>query len=409
MPVFKYIFSFSALVTLAFIVSCNQNSTKTDKEIAAEKKEVDSLAYAFPELSDSIKKELRDTLYQLTNELTPAPQFNGTILVAKNGKIIFERYLGIANEKTGLKISKETPLHVASISKVLTAITVLRLVDQKKIKLDVPVKWYLKDFPYPNVQVRHLLNHRSGIPNYAYFPDSLLPKKTMLSTQGVLRLLKKYNYPLYFEPGTHFSYCNSNFALLALIVEKVTGQSFPKYVKKEIFDPLKMTHSFIASDTVLPKNTALSYNSKGVFQGYNTLDAVYGDKNLYTTPRDMFLLDKALYSDHFLSKKIKDEMMHGYSYEKPGKSNYGLGFRLREEKGKSTFVFHTGWWHGNTGCYAHLVKDNVFMIIISNHYTRTVFSLNRLSFLFGDYPYAPLVDAKENFIQMNDAIEKLKS
>lgn len=399
---FIAIFLLSAIAT-----SCS--GEKNTPNIKAEKtKTIDSFAYQFPNISDSAANELRDSLYHHFKAVVPFENFNGMVLVAKNGKIVYERYLGTANEKTGLKISKETPIHVASISKVITAVTVLRLVDKKLIELDVPVQKYLKDFPYPEVQVRHLLNHRSGLPNYAYFPDSLLPTKNMLSTQGVLRLLKKYKYPLYFPAGSHFSYCNTNFALLALIVEKVTKTSFPKYVKKELFDPLKMTHSFIASDTLLPKGTALSYNSRKEFQGYSTLDAVYGDKNLYTTARDLFLLDKALYSDNFLSAKMKKEMMRGYSYEKPGKSNYGLGFRLREEKGKSTFVFHTGWWHGNTGCYAHLVEDNACMIIISNHYTKSVFGINQLSNLFGDYPYAPLIDSKENFVSMEDAIERLK-
>lgn len=403
----KILIPIALLSILIAALSCSGEQTVQAENTKTEVKK-DSLAVEFPELKDSIRESLRDTLYTLFRELTPSREFNGMILVAKNGKIIYERYLGTANEKSGMKISKETPMHVASISKVITAITVLRLVDQKKIKLDVPVTDYLKDFPYPEVEVRHLLNHRSGIPNYAYFPDSLLPKKNMLSNKGVLRLLKKYNYPLYFEPGKHFSYCNSNYALLALIVEQVTDQSFPKHVKETIFDPLKMTHSFIAKDTLLPKNCALSYNSKGEFQGYNTLDGVYGDKNLYTTSRDLFLLDKALYSDNFLSKKVKKQMMQGYSYEKPGKSNYGLGFRLREEKGKSTFIFHTGWWHGNTGCYAHLVDDNTCMIILSNHYTKSVFGINRLSYLFGDYPYAPLIDSKENFVSMDEAITKLK-
>lgn len=399
-----------ALATCILItLSCSENATDTAIENTPVKEEkIDSFAVDFPELHDSTRKELRDTLYALFKTVVPFDRFNGMVLVAKNGKVVYERYLGTANESSGLKVSAETPMHVASISKVITAITVLRLVDQKKIALDVPVKNYLKDFPYPDVQVRHLLNHRSGLPNYAYFPDSLLPQKNMLSTQGVLRLLKKHNYPTYFPPGTHFSYCNTNYALLALIVEKVTNTSFPKYVKKTLFEPLKMTHSFIASDTLLPKNAARSYDSKREFQEYNTLDAVYGDKNLYTTVRDLLLLDKALYSDNFLSKATKKEMMRGYSYEKPGKSNYGLGFRLREEKGKSTFVFHTGWWHGNTGCYAHLVEDNVCMIIISNHYTKSVFGINQLSNLFGDYPYAPLIDPKENFITMDDAIQQMK-
>ncbi len=407
MKLFRWTFFLTFLSICTLSISCENNKAKTDN--APKKVEVvDSFAHKFPSISDSTTKELRDSLYALFKTVVPFENFNGMVLVAKNGKIVYERYLGKANEKTGLNISKETPIHVASISKVITAVTVLRLVDQKLIELDVPVTKYLKDFPYKDVKVRHLLNHRSGIPNYAYFPDSLLPSKNMLSTQGVLRLLKKYNYPQYFPSGTHFSYCNSNYALLALIVEKVTKTPFPKYVKQTLFDPLKMTHSFIASDTILPKNAALSYNSKKEFQEYNTLDAVYGDKNLYTTARDLFLLDKALYSDNFLSEKVKKEMMRGYSYEKAGKSNYGLGFRLREEKGKSTFIFHTGWWHGNTGCYAHMVEDNACMIIISNHYTKSVFGINQLSNLFGDYPYAPLIDSKENFVSMEDAIERLK-
>jgi hypothetical protein len=121
----------------------------------------------------------------------------------------------------------------------------------------------------------------------------------------------------------------------------------------------------------------------------------------------LYKLDKATYSNNFLSKKARKEIFKGYSYENPGKSNYGLGFRLREEKGKKTIFFHTVWWHGNTGCYATLRKDTVCMIVLSNQYTKKVFSINSLSLIFGDYCVSPLIDQKENFIDPKTAKDKL--
>lgn len=316
--------------------------------------------------------------------------FHGMFLVAKNGEIIFERYQGIANEATDLRFSPETPTHVASISKTITAVAVLRLIDQDSIQLDEDIRTYLPEIPYTGITVRMLLNHRSGIPYYGYFTKEMCPPNLKLTNKGVLSILKKFRPKLYFPSNTQFAYCNTNYALLALIIEKVTGKSYPKVIQELIFDPLKMKHSFIMTANVKNDQRALSYNSKGVFQEETNLDGVYGDKNLYTTARDLLRFDNGTYASDFLSKAMKREMFKGYSYENPGKANYGLGIRIREEQGKSTFFFHTGWWHGNTACYASMRKDTVCMIIISNHYTRKVFGINRLSMAFGNYPFASL-------------------
>ncbi len=362
----------------------------------------------FLPLNDSLRKLYRDSVDSYFSKLIVEENFNGMFLVAKNGKIIYERYMGVANEETGEQFRYDTPMHVASISKVITATMVLRLVDQKKLKLDDPLNKYITDFPYPEISVRMCLNHRTGLPYYGYYPDSLIPKGKLLTNQGVLELLKAHHYPLYFPANTQFSYCNTNYAMLALLIEKITKKPFPQVIQEEIFDPLRMTHSYIKTDTILPANFARSYDSRGNFERWNEFDGIYGDKNMYTTAHDLLKFDKALYSGKFVSKAMKLQMMMGYSYEHPGKSNYGLGFRLREEAGKSTFIFHTGWWHGNTGCYARLQKDSVCIIIISNHYTKRVFGINQLSMLFGNYPFAPLIDTKENFMSVEDAKEKLR-
>ncbi len=333
-----------------------------------------------------------------------ADDFNGMFLVAKNGEIVYERYKGLANEQFNQRVDKHTPLHVASISKVVTAMIICKLADSNLVVLDKDIRSYLPEIMYDGITVRMLLNHRSGIPYYGYFPYTIWPATKNLTNGKIVQLLNTYKMPLYFPPNSQFSYCNTNYVLLALIAERITHKKFPALAKEMIFEPLKMTDSFINDGSQNSDSLARSYDSKNRLEPFTNLDGVYGDKNLYTTARDLLKLDKATYSAAFLSDSIKKQMFRGYSYERKGKSNYGLGYRMREDKGKSTLFFHTGWWHGNTGCYASLRKDTICMIIISNHYTKKVFGINRLSTLFGNYPYEPLIDTKENFIKPNDAI-----
>lgn len=332
-----------------------------------------------------------------------APDFNGMFLVAKNGEIVYERYKGLANHQFKQCIDKHTPLHVASISKVVTAIVICKLADSNLIVLDKDIRSYLPEIMYSGITVRMLLNHRSGIPYYGYFPYSVWPATKTLTNQKIVQLLNTYKIPLYFTPNSQFSYCNTNYVLLALIAERITNNKFPVLAKKIVFNSLKMTDSFINDGSKNSDSLTRSYNAKNVLEPFTNLDCVYGDKNLYTTARDLLKLDKATYSNAFLSDSIKKEIFRGYSYEHKRKSNYGLGYRIREDKGKSTLFFHTGWWHGNTGCYASLRQDTICMIIISNHYTKKVFGINRLFTLFGNYPYEPLIDPNENFIKPNIA------
>lgn len=344
----------------------------------------------FQPLPKGYARRHRDSIHAFFYDQLQLSSFHGMFLIAKNGEIIFEQYRGMANEKNNLKFSPETPVHVASISKVVTAVAVLRLVDQKKIRLDEDIRNYLPEIPYEGITVRMLLNHRSGIPYYGYFPKEISPPEIPMTNDRVLEILKTHRPKLYFPSNTQFAYCNTNYALLALIIEKVSEKSFPEAMRELIFEPLKMKHSFIFEPGKAVEKRALSYNSRGVLQAETQLDQVYGDKNLYTTVRDLLRFDSGTYSHAFLSKRMKAEMFKGYSYERPGKANYGLGIRMKEVPGKSAFFFHTGWWHGNTGCYASMRADTVCMIILSNHYSRKVFGINRLSLAFGNYPFEPL-------------------
>ncbi len=397
---------FTALFVFLFLLFSCQTETMSTKKAGSQKASGEFRFPKFNPVPKSFVPHYYDSISQFYRDRI-APDFNGMFLVAKNGEIVYERYKGMANHQFNRRVDKHTPLHVASISKVVTAMVICKLADSNLVVLDKDIRSYLPEIMYEGITVRMLLNHRSGIPYYGYFPYSIWPANKNLTNQKIVQLLNAYKMPLYFPPNSQFSYCNTNYALLALIAERITHKKFPALAKKMIFDPLKMTDSFINDGSQNSDSLARSYDSRNRLEPFTNLDGVYGDKNLYTTARDLLKLDKATYSNAFLSDSIKKQIFRGYSYEHKGKSNYGLGYRMREDKGKSTLFFHTGWWHGNTGCYASLRQDTICMVIISNHYTKKVFSINHLSVLFGNYPYEPLIDTKENFIKPNAAIRQM--
>lgn len=383
----KKYFLYTISLSILLLFACNRSANKKRTHAANKIQKEQSF---LPEIRKPSKKYIRKkkkVIDKFYNQYLDPKRFSGQFLVAKNGHVLYYRSNGYANYKTKEKITASTPLHVASVSKVATSLAVLRLVSQKKILLDADVRRYLPDLPYKDVTVRMLLNHRSGIPYYGYFTFETWPLGKTMHNKDMLLLMKKHKFPLNFPPDTKFAYCNTNYALLALIIEKVTGEKFPEAMKELIFEPLKMRNTFVLGYNADRTKISQSYNSKHVNQEFDYLDAIYGDKNMYTTAYDILQLDRGTYSELFLPDSLRQQLYKGYSYEYDGTNNYGLGIRLKESPGKSTFYFHSGWWHGNTACYATLRDDNVCIIALSNVYTQNVWRISRLSLEFGDYPF----------------------
>ena len=384
-----FVYPMKHLIYFLFYLLLITNSSCTYNNEMSTKSALDIPKYTpkFNGISKQYITNKRKHIYPFYNQILGNDKFNGMFLVAKNGKIIFEKvngYLDYANHK---KLKVNTSIHLASISKSVTAIAIMRLVDNKELTLEEDVRKYLPIFPYKGITIRMLLTHRSGVPYYGYFADRIWDHSKKMTNQDVLRLLNKLVPPLNFPSGTHFAYCNTNFALLALVIEKVTGVKFPKAMKTLVFDPLKMSNSFILDTPDKINEISPSYNSRFQIQAVDFLDGIYGDKNMYSTARDLLKMDIATYSTDFLSKKAREEIYKGYSYENPGTRNYGLGIRMVEVPDKKPYFFHTGWWHGNTGCYATLRGDTVCIIALSNAYTRSVYQVHRLTEMFEGYPF----------------------
>jgi CubicO group peptidase (beta-lactamase class C family) len=299
--------------------------------------------------------------------------FNGGIIIAKNGEILLEDYRGYANFSTKDTITPTTPFHLASISKTFTGMAVLKLVEEHRINLQDTIQHFFPEFPYHNITVKNLLTHRSGLANYAYFMTKDTTFRRRIATnQDMLDFMIKNKPALYGYPDRGFNYCNTNYALLALIVEKVTGQTFPEYMKSTVFGPLDMNNTFVFSKTDIDNyKPSYLFNNRPV--ALEPMDCIYGDKNVYSTPRDMLKWDAAMYNNSFITKATYEEATTPYSNERPSKHNYGMGWRLMMLP-ETKIVYHNGWWHGNNTSFTRFVHDTATVIVIGNRYNRGIYS-----------------------------------
>jgi CubicO group peptidase (beta-lactamase class C family) len=288
-------------------------------------------------------------------------------------------------------------MHLASTSKTFTAVAILRMVQENKLSLGDSLGKFFPGLPYPGITVKMLLNHRSGLPNYVYFvPNSKIwDKKKNVTNADVLTLLYTERPNKSFSPNTRFSYSNTNYVLLALIIEKISGRPFPEYMKTKLFEPLQMHHTYVFTHADSARSTP-SFNYNSSFWENDFLELTVGDKNVYSTPRDLLKWDQALYTDQVISKALQDSAFTPYSLERPSIHNYGLGFRMLLMPNGKKVIYHFGRWHGFNAAFARLMDEKVTIIILGNKFTRAIYDVARLSYdLFGNYMQSRPSDEEE--------------
>ncbi len=313
--------------------------------------------------------------------------YAGGFLLAKDGKVLYEKYVGSIDPISGEQVNANHAFHIASVSKTFTAMLVLKLAEQGKLELDDLFSNYFPAFNYDSVTVRTLLNHRSGLPNYLYFMEDLwLDKTKWVTNADVLDYLIRYKQtlPPTYKADTHFSYCNTNYVLLALLIEKVTGKNYAAYLNKEIVRPLQLSNTFLFS---IPDSNKVikSYTYRNEIIPYTFLDGTYGDKNIFSTPQDLLKWARLLDGNQFLNSVSLTAAYTPYSNERPGTKNYGLGWRMLLYPNDDKIIFHNGWWHGNTSTFMRLPKYGVTIIALNNRLNRVAYKSKILANIF--YPY----------------------
>ncbi|HNQ59658.1 MAG TPA: serine hydrolase domain-containing protein [Bacteroidales bacterium] len=310
-----------------------------------------------------------DTISKTIDGIIHKAHFNGSILVGYKDYVLYENAIGLINLRTNDSLSAETPFQLASVSKSFTALAVLMLVQDSLLDLEDKVKNHIPEFPYPTVTVKHLLNHTSGIPNYFNLATRYWPKNKPMNNEDMLKLLVKHKLRLQFTPGTKFSYSNTGYAVLALLVERVSKTSFNEFLKNRIFIPLGMYHTFTydrqTMDTIA---TALGHRSShpntSLFE-YDPIDEVLGDKSIFSTPADLFQYNQAWTTDILIKENLRKEAFTRATLKNHSTVDYGFGWRFKKIEGKD-IIYHNGLWHGFTATYTRIPDNELTIIILNN-------------------------------------------
>jgi CubicO group peptidase (beta-lactamase class C family) len=291
--------------------------------------------------------------------------FSGAVLIAKGGKIVLSKGYGMANYELDVPNTAQTKFHIASISKTFTAASILILEEKGKLSVRDPLAKFISDYPRGDkITIHHLLTHTSGIPNVNDFSDYEEKSRFPHTLEEIISWFK--DKPLEFKPGEKYSYSNSNYNLLAYIIEKVSGKSYGEFLKENIFEPLGMNntgHDGMAG--TLLKNQAAGYVPAAGSGIENTpyLDwsIKTGNGSLYSTAEDLYKWDRALYTDKILKKNSLNKMFIDYG------NGVGYGWFVGKHLNRQV-VYYNGRSPGFTSYLDRFIDDDACIIILSNNY-----------------------------------------
>ncbi|WP_324679082.1 serine hydrolase [Hymenobacter sp. GOD-10R] len=340
-----------------------------------------------------------DSLFQ---QLARAGRFNGGVLVAEKGRILYQRAFGYANLPTRTPNTVTSRFQVASIAKIFTSTAVLQLWEQGKIKLGDPLVHYLPSFPYPSVTLRHLLTHTSGLPDLELY-DPLVRQhpEHLVTNSDIIPALRAWQPGLYFAPGKKWQYCNTNYILLALLVEKVSQQPFAAYLRRHIFRPARMADTYLRSPAspadarlvtnhLLPtmystvpepvENVQLKDSVRRWHLRFESsgLTGLYGPGQVVSTLPDLLRFDQALSGGKLLRPrtvalaatpaKLNDSttVIGGNTVDFGGPTSYGLGWVVRPDPTGGDIVGHDGYNRGIATMLYRNVQTGQTVILYDN-------------------------------------------
>lgn len=342
-------------------------------------------------MATSAVAQLRERLDSLMQATTQTDQPGAALLVIANNKIVYQKGYGLANVATKATITPETNFRMASVSKQFTAMGILLLEKAGKLSLNDPLLKFFPDFNQPvgkKVQIRHLLTHSSGILDYEAVMSP--NQREQLLDADVLTLIKDRD-SLYFEPGTQFRYSNSAFCLLALIIERVSGQSFATFIRQRIFQPLQMTQSAVYEAGKPIINRAMGYRKEAnrfVFSDQSVTSATKGDGGVYTSLMDYQKWNTALRNGTLLDVKAA-LVRTGQAIPKTPGSYYGAGWFFRQPE--NPVLFHSGSTCGFNNYVVSIPSKQFLMAYFSNKADNKTNAVNVVK-IIADAEYPELAD-----------------
>ncbi|WP_034059134.1 serine hydrolase [Lacinutrix jangbogonensis] len=322
----------------------------------------------------SFGQSKQEQITKLIETYTEYKTFNGSVLVAEQGKVIYKKGFGFANMEWDIPNAPNTKHRLGSITKQFTGMLILQLVEAGKMDLQAPITKYLPDYPKANgdiITIHHLLTHTSGIPNYTAFPGFF--KNDSRDPYTPTEFVKTFSsMDLEFTPGDRFNYSNSAYFLLGALIEKVSGKSYEQMLQENIFTPLNMKNSGFDNHATILKNRATGYQKEGeafVNSNYLDMSIPYAAGSLYSTVEDLYLWDQALYTNKLLSEKSMD-LFFG-NHIKAGSGYYGYGWFMGSEPIGNTeesiaTINHGGGINGFNTLITRALSDKSLIVLLNN-------------------------------------------
>ncbi|WP_454051969.1 serine hydrolase [Clostridium sp. Marseille-Q7071] len=323
----------------------------------------------------------QEKLHNLFMNLAEKKQFNGAILVADGGEIIYKEAFGIADISTSRPLTTDSVFELASVSKPITAMGIMILKEQGKLDYEDFIEKWIPDFPYKGITIRQLLSHTSGLPDYSVLFIEKWNRDKIASNQDVLEMLKKYKPAMYFEPNEKWEYSNTGYVVLALIIEKVTGMSFEEYMDKYIFQPLGMKSSRVYNRRYNKEEIsdyAYGYVYSHQSEKYELpdklagieyvvfLDGMQGDGMISSNVEELFIWDRALYSEKLVTRKTLEEAFAPVYLNNKETFDYGFGWIIDYDNDMGKVVSHSGGWPGYNNYLFRYIDKNKTIIYLCN-------------------------------------------
>ncbi|WP_299122586.1 serine hydrolase [uncultured Winogradskyella sp.] len=315
-----------------------------------------------------------EQITKLIDTYTEYKTFNGSVLVAENGKVIYKKGFGFANMEWDIPNAPNTKHRLGSITKQFTGMLILQLSEEGKIDLQAPITKYLPDYPKASgdiITTHHLLTHTSGIPNYTSFPGFFQNDSRDPSTPT--EFIKTFSeMDLDFKPGEKFSYSNSAYFLLGALIEKISGKSYEQMLQEKIFTPLNMKDSGFDHHATILKNRATGYEKSGgqlINSRYLDMSLPYAAGSLYSTVEDLYLWDQALYTNKLLSKASMDLFFGEHVEAWNGHYGYGWGIAsapIGNTEESIATISHGGGINGFNTLITRAPSDKSLIVLLNN-------------------------------------------
>jgi len=313
-------------------------------------------------------QEVTSEIDKYLNTAVESGKFSGSILIARNGKVLLSKGYGMANRELNVPNTPQMKFRIGSLSKQFTAMAIMILQERGKLSVQDSVCKYVPDCPrgWAEITIHHLLTHTSGIQELLSFPDF---RQTMALPSPVAQTVERFkNKPLDFKPGTKFKYSNSGYVLLGYIIERVSGQSYEAYLKENIFEPLKMSNSGSDHNDLIIENRAAGYTKRdGVIINapYIDMSIPTGGGSLYSTVEDLFLWDQALYTEKLITRKSLDVMFTPYTTADWG-DGAAYGWFIGKNKSNHKYMGFLGGINGFAAQIMRYPDEKLLVVVLSN-------------------------------------------